>query len=151
MTRRRNNPQKPIGVIPAPRNLAPVAVQDGNGHRKVEMTRAELFSGPLPHPDIFAGYGNIIPDAPERILKMAEQEMEHRQGLEKWLVKGDVIRSFIGVIIAGLLGGGIIYAGVYLVMHGCRIEGTVFAGFGLAAIIGVFVYGTRIISKEKKE
>jgi uncharacterized membrane protein len=34
---------------------------------------SEQFKGPLPHPDIFKKYGEIVPDAPERILRDFEE------------------------------------------------------------------------------
>ncbi len=41
------------------------------------------FSGPLPPPEIMEHYGRIIPDAPERILKMAEKEQSIRHRMRK--------------------------------------------------------------------
>jgi uncharacterized membrane protein len=35
------------------------------------------FSGPLPPPAILAQYNNAVPNAAERILKMAEKEQSH--------------------------------------------------------------------------
>lgn len=35
-------------------------------------------SGPLPDPNDFKMYGEVLKDAPERILKMAEKEQEYR-------------------------------------------------------------------------
>jgi uncharacterized membrane protein len=32
------------------------------------------FSGPIPHPEIFKLYGEIVPDAPERILTVFEED-----------------------------------------------------------------------------
>jgi uncharacterized membrane protein len=54
----------------------------------------------LPPPAILQGYGQVLPDAPERILKMAENEARHRQAL----VKGEVFRATWGVVCAFLLG-----------------------------------------------
>lgn len=44
------------------------------------MVRYEqrTFTGPLPHPDSFAGYENTLPGAADRILSMAEKEQNHR-------------------------------------------------------------------------
>ncbi|MGX2031913.1 MULTISPECIES: DUF2335 domain-containing protein [Methylocaldum] len=35
------------------------------------------FSGPIPPPEIFRQYGEIIPDAPERILRVFEDDSKH--------------------------------------------------------------------------
>jgi len=39
------------------------------------------FSGPIPHPDIFRQYGEIIPDAPERILRVFEDDSKHARNI----------------------------------------------------------------------
>ena len=41
------------------------------------------FRGPLPAPEDFKAYGEVIPDAPERILCLMEQQVEHRIGTEE--------------------------------------------------------------------
>jgi uncharacterized membrane protein len=37
------------------------------------------FYGPLPPPNLVAGYENVSPGAAERIIKMAEKEAEHQK------------------------------------------------------------------------
>ena len=59
------------------------------GHLVARMIAVsqESFSGPMPHPDILRGYKELIPDAPERILQMAEQEQKHRIDVEKQMLE----------------------------------------------------------------
>ena|SRR5437016_5369180 len=52
--------------------------------------------GPLPPPELLARYRHLIPDAPERFLVMTERQVAHRQRMEKWLVIGGTVRSYIG-------------------------------------------------------
>lgn len=40
------------------------------------FSREMSYSGPLPHPDLFAQYDSVVPGAAERILSMAEQNLE---------------------------------------------------------------------------
>lgn len=40
------------------------------------------FEGPLPHPDIFRLYGEIIPDAPERILRVFEEDSRYLRTIQ---------------------------------------------------------------------
>ena len=47
-----------------------------------ELARGELYQGPIPHPDIFKGYGEVIPDAPERILRVFEQDSAHARDIQ---------------------------------------------------------------------
>lgn len=63
------------------------------------------FSGPIPPPEILAGYQSILPDAPERILKMAEKEQSHRHSLEDDEVKSSIKQTSIGQIMGFCLSG----------------------------------------------
>lgn len=59
----------------------------GDGTREQVELRAERYwSGALPRPEDFARYAEIVPDAPERILLMAEREQQHRINLEAQIV-----------------------------------------------------------------
>ena len=44
------------------------------------------FRGPLPAPEDFKAYGEVIPDAPERILCLMERQVEHRISTERNIV-----------------------------------------------------------------
>lgn len=44
----------------------------------ISAIQKTAYSGPLPHPDDFAGYEKILPGSAERILAMAEREQESR-------------------------------------------------------------------------
>lgn len=36
-------------------------------------------TGPLPPPDLLREYGEIVPNSPERIIRMMEDEAKHRR------------------------------------------------------------------------
>ena len=74
---------------------------------------------------------------------MAEAEAANPQHLERWLVKGDVIRSQLGVVFAFLIGVIALGLGAYLVLENHDVAGTIFAGAGLTSLVGAFIYGTR--------
>jgi uncharacterized membrane protein len=57
----------------------------------VQIHQERMWSGVLPRPEDFGKYGEIVPDAPERILRMAEQEQQHRINLESQMVPADVL------------------------------------------------------------
>lgn len=56
-------------------------VENGSNNRqlKVETSR---FEGPIPSPEIFRQYAEIIPDAPERILAVFEHDSKHIRDIE---------------------------------------------------------------------
>lgn len=40
------------------------------------------FEGPIPHPEIFRLYGEVVPDAPERILRTFEADSLHAREIQ---------------------------------------------------------------------
>lgn len=77
-----------------------------------------MTSGPIPPPEIVAGYEQILPGSADRLFSMAESQAEHRQTLEKVGLNAAIHREKQGMWIAaslatlfGLLGAGLIYTG----------------------------------------
>ena len=54
-----------------------------SGGNSLQVLQATRRSGPLPVPQDFEHYDRVVPGAAERILRMAESELEHRHELEK--------------------------------------------------------------------
>ncbi|MCY4525697.1 MAG: DUF2335 domain-containing protein [Anaerolineaceae bacterium] len=54
------------------------------------------FSGPLPHPEIMAGYEHTLTGSAERILKMTEEAQRHRHAMEKTSLQGAIRFDFLG-------------------------------------------------------
>ena len=52
------------------------------------VERHEVFSGPLPPPEILYQYNRIIPDGADRILSLVEKQQSHRMYLEKTVIDG---------------------------------------------------------------
>lgn len=58
-----------------------------DGRREsVEIHSARMWSGILPRPEDFAKFGEVVPDAPERLLRMAELEQQHRISIEAKII-----------------------------------------------------------------
>lgn len=57
------------------------------------MESERTFRGPLPAPEDFKAYGEVIPNAPERILSMTEQQVSHRIRTEENVVKSGLAES----------------------------------------------------------
>jgi len=57
-----------------------------------EITQVEqkFHQGPIPDPETLAGYNQIVPNAAERILRMAEIEADHRQSLESSTLQANI-------------------------------------------------------------
>lgn len=61
------------------------------------------FSGPLPPPEYLDAYEKTLPGAPDRILVMAEKQVDHRIDVEKTIVKKKFNQSTLGQIIGAIL------------------------------------------------
>lgn len=59
--------------------LPSAALVPGRINKIVKQTN---FQGPIPHPEIFRQYGEVIPDAPERILRVFEQDSAHVRAIQ---------------------------------------------------------------------
>ena len=96
------------------------------------------FSGPLPSPDDFDAYGRTLPDAPERILKMAENQSSHRINIENKMLKMASRESILGQIIGFLIAIIFLGAAIWLAIEGHdALAGTIIVA--LSSLIAIFV------------
>ena len=109
----------------------------------------QTFSGPIPHPAILADYNEVVPNAAERIIAMAEKQSKHRIEIEKQVIKNDIRSSHLGKILGFLLALTSIVGSIFLLYLGKNLTGF-FLWFGtLGSLVGVFVYGTDSRRKER--
>lgn len=98
------------------------------------------YSGPLPQPESLAQYDQIVPGAAERIIKMAEKEMEHRHRVEDSMTRSAIRSTFLGIIFAFMsvliLSGSVVYA---LYRGFDTVAGYIAVG-SIAAVAGVFIF-----------
>jgi len=89
------------------------------GTRAVTVQHTETIhhQGPLPRPDDFEKYERVLPGAADRILKLAENQATHRQGLERRALTGDIVKSMMGTVLAYITFAGAMYGAVYLLLN----------------------------------
>lgn len=111
--------------------------------RQMQMSASASFSfsGPLPPPEVLAKYNDVIPNGAERIMKMAEGQQSHRQGLEKTVVEGNVKSERRGQWMGLFISTIVIGAGTYLAATGHQTTGGLLVSVNVVALAGVFVYG----------
>jgi uncharacterized membrane protein len=86
-------------------------------------------------------YEDILPGSADRILKMAEDQARHRQGLERTAVDGGSRRSWWGLFLGFGISVIVIGASVLLVLKGHTVAGTVLGSVDLVSLAAVFVIG----------
>lgn len=85
------------------------------GVRETVTILAHYFSGPIPPPELLAGYKVIDPELPGRIIGWVEQQKTHRQALERQVAEGEQRRlnraqfnglfvAVAGIAVSGLVG-----------------------------------------------
>ena len=86
-TDREKQLQHPLNVSP----MGPLSVDQIEHTQRVEQHMQ--YAGPIPPPEIFKKYGEIIPTAPERILRVFEQDSEHTRQMQKLALTGEINRD----------------------------------------------------------
>ena len=110
----------------------------------------ETWQAPLPPPEAYRRYDEILPGAADRILTQSENEQTHRHNQERtaletarMVVAADSKRSYLGIVfgfVISLLGIG---GSIYLIATGHDWAGVTLGGINLTGLAGVFVYGAR--------
>lgn len=114
----------------------------------ISIVERKTFSGPLPAPEDFAAYKNVVPDAPERILAMAEKQQQHRIETERKIVDSNIKSSLRGQVLGAIMAIICLLCCVYLGIHGHDV----LAGSIVAIIVSVVtIFALRKRSDQKKE
>lgn len=125
---------------------------NGNGNNVTPSIsngiQSASFSGPMPPPSILEGYERIVPGAAERILAMAESDMQHQQQYDNALLKASVNQIRRGQILGFLIGLATISASVYFATIGYPILAGILSGSTLLGLVSVFAIGRIVESKE---
>lgn len=119
--------------------------------------RGASWSGPLPPPEVFQQYDAIAPGATNRILAMAENRQQHRIDMEKAasaredkILASDVSQSKRGLWFAFISALFVIGSGAFLILLGKGVWGLAVILTPLAALAGLFVYGTEARKAERR-
>ncbi len=130
------------------RTTKPTATKKQQVVHHQEVTEETFHSGPIPTPEMLAAYSKIVPDSPERILVMAENESLHRQKLEQDALDSNIkdrrslrLEIKYGQTLAALICLSIIGCGTYLAVNvpGAVWPGVLLSSSGLAGIITAYL------------
>ena len=106
------------------------------------------FSGPLPPPEILAKYNDAVPNGAERIVAMAEKQMQHRHDLEKAVIEANCKTQKRGPIFGFIVSMTAIIGGIYLILQGKNTEGLAAIITALTALAVVFIVGRKQQQKD---
>lgn len=117
---------------------------------KLQGTYTEI-SGPVPPPQILQHYNDVIPDAAERIMRMAEKQSNHRIELEGRVIKSDIIKSYTGMFLATTIAIYGLYIAKEIAINGNPWAAGIIAALDLGGLISVAIYNGAIQKKERDE
>lgn len=119
--------------VPAPTSASPGERALDSGDYTASL---EFFSGPLPPPEVLRQYSELLPDAVERIFKMAEQQAEHRQVMERASIRIELRGQAFGFVLALTS----IVGGLILIAFDKPLIGAAASIGAVATLTGLFVW-----------
>jgi len=120
--------------------------QDGNrsaASQSLNVSYSQMFAGPLPHPEILAGYERVAPGTADRLISMAERDQIHRHAMDNQSVTGDYQEAARGQYLAVSIALLVLIAGCYFCWQGHPIEGVTVITADLIALVGLFIFGNK--------
>lgn len=130
-------------------NQTPIVSNNKQNH-SVTKVQAASFQGPLPPPQILDHYNQIVPGSAERIISLWENQVQHRQELEKRVIVADIQQAKLGAFLGFIIAISAIGAGTFLAYIGRPTEGIAAIISALAGIIGVYGWGSYQRKKERE-
>ena len=123
--------------------------RESNSLERVE--RLLEYSGPLPHPEILGGYEKVLAGSADRILKMAEKQLDHRISIENKMANGENQSRLLGLIAGFLIATFGLSGSVYLGYNGKTWASGIMSAGTLVGLVAVFVKGSSDVNQEKEE
>lgn len=119
--------------------------------RRLTFTKSTLFVGPLPDPQTLQGYEQACRGAANRIIKMAENQSEHRQKIEDKVISSNVKNERTAMFLSFILTGGLAIIGAGLLVLDKQIAGYI-SLFGPSVFhAGNYVYRKYVEKTESKK
>lgn len=132
--------------------LLPFVPEDRRDEARAVLHRVAMsYQGPIPMAAEMQRLGQVDSTFPERIMRVYEKQVDHRHKLEEKVVDGNIELKRRGqhyalasVIILGLVA-------LVLAFMGATTAAGIVAGTAIVGVVGIFVTGRVIESKDKSE
>jgi len=109
-----------------------------------------LYSGPIPSAAEMAKYEELSPGAASRLIRLMEQQAQHRQDLEAIVIRRNLQDQRLGVIFAFIIVISSLIVATICVYWGHVVVGALIGTSGIGSIITAFIYGTRSNRAERE-
>lgn len=108
------------------------------------------YSGPLPPPELLKGYAETLPDAPNRIFEMAEDQQRHRQEIESRLLDKSFNYKNFGMVCGAIITITFVICSFLLIFFDKEWYGLALLGSCVATVVG-FMIIQRYDKEENKD
>lgn len=115
-------------------------------------------AGPIPSPDLLRQYEALRPGLADRIVKMAEEEAQHRRAIETEIIAVQSrdqnayrFSELLGQIFGLLIGLTAISGAVFCAVHGAQIAGAFIGTTGVTGLVTAFILGRTLLMKQKQQ
>ena len=120
-----------------------------------EAIRSFAFSvshyGPLPRPQDLALYVQYIPNGGERIMQMAEKQLDHRIRVETKKITEHFVQTGRGQIFGLVIGLTGIFTGAWTAIQGHDWVGAIIGGTTVVSLSIAFITGQRKRQNEQND
>ena len=103
----------------------------------------QKYSAPLPPPEMLQKFNEVLPGLAERIVKMAENQSNHRIEIEKKAIVGQVDQSANGQRYALFLGGLALIIALVLGLTGHDSVAIAIGSIDIVGLVAAFTFGQR--------
>ncbi|MCJ2009385.1 DUF2335 domain-containing protein [Methylobacterium sp. J-092] len=129
-----------VRVSRRPKGNPPARQQPSQDQQPTVIERNEFWQGPLPPPIVLDQFRQLVPDAPERIFAMWEQEAQHRRELEKASLNGNLRTVRLGQWAAIAFSLSALAVAALALALGYPSAAMVIGALDIAAVVGAFLY-----------
>lgn len=99
------------------------------------VTAVQMFRGPLPPPDVFRGYNEVVPGSGREILDMAKREQRHRHRMQIL----EIIYPYLGWLAGFVCFLSCLAGAVYLAMNDRPAVAGILLGVPCLGVISWFI------------
>ena len=117
---------------------------------QVMLSATSITQGPLPPAQDFALYENALPGSADRIITMAEKQMEHRHLTENKLLNANIKLNYFGLFANIILGITPLICAVIIAINGYALAASLIGTGGILSFGGFSLY-SMIKSKNNNE
>lgn len=119
--------------------LGPEKAEEASAAVVSILERHERFEGPMPPPALLRHYEEILPGAAERILAMAERQLDHQIDWERTAIRAQSRNAFWGLSYGFIIGIALIGGAIFCATTGHEQVALALVGASALGLVPAFI------------